>query len=194
MRPKTIFRTTSFRLVATYLGIFTLSVVVLGIVVYFNVGRQFEIEFDERVATEMDALVRFARTNDAGALTDRVRSLTLQPGALDYRLEDQGGRFLAGNLPPIRNKEARRRNGWIEIVKAETAPDADEDSDQDWERALVKTLDNGEVLIIGQELTGVNQARHAVLVSFVWGLAATLLLGLGGGLIVSANILRRLRA
>jgi signal transduction histidine kinase len=38
----------------------------------------------------------------------------------------------------------------------------------------------------------VYQARRAVLVAFAWGLAATLILGLGGGLIISANFLRRL--
>jgi signal transduction histidine kinase len=96
---------------------------------------------------------------------------------------------LAGNLPSIRAKEGGYREGWIEIPEPESG---DNDSDEDWTRAIVSTLANGDVLIVGQELVGVHEARRAVLVAFAWALALTLVLGTGGGLVISAIFLRRL--
>jgi signal transduction histidine kinase len=190
VRHNKIFQTTSFRLVAVYLGVFTLSVVILGVVVYFNVGRQYETEFDERVTTETRALLNYARTHDADALAERIRFLTRQAGALDYRLEGPTGALVAGGLKSIRTKDGKYRDGWIEIATPE--PGSKAASDVEWERALVSTLDNGDVLVVGQQLTAVNEARRAVLVAFAWGLAATLVLGAAGGLVISASFLRRL--
>ncbi len=178
-------------MVALYLGVFTLSVLVLGIAVYFSVGREFEIEIDERVTTETLALLEYGRTNGVDALTERVRFLTRQAGSLNYRLEDRTGGLLAGKLPSIRANDGKHRDGWVDIPLPESALD---DAEVDWERALVSTLDNGAVLIVGQQLIGVEEARRAVLVAFAWGLAATLLLGAAGGLVISAGFLRRLDA
>ena len=189
MRSNSLFGTTGFRLTAIYVGVFTLSVIALGVVVYFNVGSQFQTEFDERVSEEADALVAFARNHDEGALIARIAFLYRQPGALDYRLEDDAGVLLAGNLPAIRKGSGFPGDGWIEIPTPEAAG---EDADQDWTRALITKLDSGDVLVVGQELTGVHEARRAVLVAFAWALALTLILGAGGGLIVSASFLRRL--
>lgn len=189
MRLNSIFRTTGFRLVAIYLGVFTLSVIVLGFVVYFNVGRQFEAEFDERVTADARALILYAQAHDEGSLVERVTALSRQAGGLDYRLESRTGGLLAGNLPSIRTKEGGYREGWIEIPEPESG---DDNSDEDWTRAVVSTLANGDVLVVGQELAGVHEARRAVLVAFAWALALTLVLGTGGGLAISAIFLRRL--
>ena len=189
MRLNSIFRTTGFRLVAIYLGVFTLSVIVLGFVVYFNVGRQFEAEFDERVTADARALILYAQAHDEGSLVERVTALSRQAGGLDYRLESRTGALLAGNLPSIRTKEGGYREGWIEIPEPESG---DDDFDEDWTRAVVSTLANGDVLVVGQELAGVHEARRAVLVAFAWALALTLVLGTGGGLAISAIFLRRL--
>ncbi len=190
MRHRKIFQTTSFRLVAIYLAVFTLSVVVLGGVVYFKVGRQYEAEIDERVIAETHTLLNFARTNGIGSLAERVSSLTRQAGTVDYRLEDPAGTRLAGNLPSIRTKDGKYREGWVEIP--EPVDPVDANPYEDWDRVLVTTLRGGDVLAVGQELAGVKEARRAVLVAFAWALAATLVLGAGGGLVISASFLRRL--
>ena len=192
MRHNKIFRTTSFRLVSVYLGVFTLSVLILGFFVYFSVGSQFETEFDERVTEETHKLLDYARGHDRDQLAERIRFLTGQAGTLDYRLEDRAGRLVAGSLPSIRKKNGGYVDGWVEIATPESEPDAG--SDVDWERALVTTLPGGDLLVVAQQLTAVNEARRAVLIAFAWGLAATLVLGAAGGLVISASFLRRLDA
>jgi signal transduction histidine kinase len=185
-------RATSFRLVALYLGMFTLSVLVLGAVIYFTVGREIELKFDDRVKAEAQTLRTIGKANGIERLAEEVRVRTLEAASLDYRLEDSGGRFLAGNLPSPRTSEGKYTRGWIQIAQPQGGPDAV--SGADWERAFVMTLDGGAVLVVGHELTGINEARRAVLVAFAWSLAATLALGTVGGLILSAGFLRRIDA
>ena len=184
-----LIRTTSFRLAALYLSLFTASVLILGAVVYFSVGREIRIEFDERLQTETERLRGRFHAGGLQRLVEAVRARTLEAASLDYRLEDGEGRLLGGNLPPLRERD---HGGWVEFAKPEAGPGADADSDL--ERALVTRLDGGALLVVGEELAGIGQARRAVLVAFAWALAATLALGAGGGLLLSIGFLRRIDA
>jgi hypothetical protein len=49
-------RTTSFRLAAIYLLLFTLSALALGAFVYLSVRREILADFDERIVEETDSL------------------------------------------------------------------------------------------------------------------------------------------
>ncbi|MDR3374064.1 MAG: ATP-binding protein [Ancalomicrobiaceae bacterium] len=188
MRQKFVrlLRTGSFRLVATYIGVFTLSVLILGSVIYVIIGSQIGAEFDERVRDETARLVSLYDVNGMDALAETIR--VRDAGSLDYRLEDAGGRPLAGTLPLPPIGAERRRDGWIDIAEPE------HEAGSERERALVTILGNGAILAVGQDLYGLDGARRAVLVAFAWALGATLVLGLGGGIIVSAGFLGRIDA
>ena len=56
MFPTRLIRTTSFRLAAIYLLLFTLSSLALGILVYVSVRHEILAEFDDRIMEESDAL------------------------------------------------------------------------------------------------------------------------------------------
>lgn len=190
MQRLDIFRTTSFRLVAIYLAVFSVSVLTLGAFVYYNVGREIEIENAERVEAETRTLTALFHTQDATQFIEEVRSRTARSGPLDYRLEEPSGKALAGNLPPSRSRDGKYKQGWTRVAQPET--DADADADMDWDRALGTRLENGSLLLVGYNLGGIDDARHAVLIAFMWALAATLGLGTLGGLILSGSFLRRI--
>jgi signal transduction histidine kinase len=183
-----LLRTTSFRLAATYLGLFTASVLVLGAVVYFSVGREIRLEFDERLEAETTRLRSYFEGADLARLAEQIRLRNFEAASLDYRLEDRGGHLLAGNLPSLKAKDGDYDAGWADIAK----PEVGADSDSDLERVLVTKLDGGAVLVVGEELRGIGQARRAVMIAFAWALAATLVLGTAGGLVLSAGFLRRI--
>jgi methyl-accepting chemotaxis protein len=184
-----VIRTTSFRLTTIYLVVFALSIMILGVAVYFSVGHEIVSQIDERLMEETAALRADLAANGLAQLTKDIRARSGAAGALAYRLEDRTGRPLAGNLPPANTAGGKYNDGWVQLTKTESDGT---DTDADWARALVTKLDDGVVLLVGDELTGVNEARHAVFVSFAWAFVATIALGTFGGLMLSAAFLRRL--
>ncbi len=77
--------TASFRLAATYLAIFTASVIVLGaVIVYFSVGRELAVESDARVVAETASLRDFFSTSMASErlaeVAARARRRRSRPG------------------------------------------------------------------------------------------------------------------
>jgi signal transduction histidine kinase len=187
-----LIRTASFRLATLYVVVFALSVIVLGAVVYFSVGREISTAVDERLREDTEKLQGVYRTNGLDKLVQVVSARVLEAGSLDYRLEDASGRLLAGNLPSPRTPSHGYRDGWTQLGEPITGSAGE--SRAEWERALVTTLQGGAVLVVGNELNEVRLARRAVLIAFAWSLAATLALGVFGGFLVSAAFLRRIDA
>ena len=100
--------------------------------------------------------------------------------------------MLAGGLPPVKPADEIHQEGWVTtLIKTEYERD---EPDFNWERALVTKLSDGSTLVVGDELGGVEEARRAVLIAFSWALAATILVGVSGGLLLSAVFLRRIDA
>ncbi|HXW19591.1 MAG TPA: ATP-binding protein [Roseiarcus sp.] len=182
--------TASFRLAATYLAVFSLSVVLLGWVVYLSIGHEIVRQIDERVAAETAKFSSEFKANGLAHLAAHIRSRKEAGAFLDYRLEDNAGRLLAGSLPSIKAADGTYHEGWTTaLIKTEYESDQ---PDFNQERALITRLDDGSVLIVGDELGGVEEARRAVLIAFGWALAAMIVIGVGGGVWLSAAFLRRI--
>jgi hypothetical protein len=90
------------------------------------------VELDERVKGETATLRAIFRANGLERLTDEVRARTLEAASLDYRLEDSGGRFLAGNLPSPRARDGKYSEGWVQLAEPGSGPVAD--AEAEWER------------------------------------------------------------
>jgi signal transduction histidine kinase len=187
-----LLRTASFRLAATYLAIFSISVVLLGCVVYFTVGYEIVQQIDDRVTEETAKFLSEFQRNGLTHLAEHIRARKAAGAFLDYRLEDRAGMVLAGGLGPVKLANEDYREGWVTtLIKTEYEHD---EPDFNWERALITKLSDGSILVVGDELGGVDEARRAVLIAFSWALAATLVVGVGGGLLLSAAFLRRIDA
>jgi signal transduction histidine kinase len=184
--------TASFRLAATYLAIFTASVIVLGAVVYFSVSHELALESDGRVVAETASLRDFFHANGLARLAEVIRARAGGAGALDYRLADGDGRVLAGDLPAPAARPETDADGWVQF--ADSDHDLGVEEEAAGERALVSRLDGGAVLLVGEELSGFHGAKRAILIAFAWALATTIALGLIGGLALSAAFLRRIDA
>ena len=91
-------RTTSFRLAALYLLLFTLSALALGAFVYLSVRHEILADFDERIVEETDSLQRIFATQGKERLTETLEARGSSGGALTYGLLGPDGKQLAGNL------------------------------------------------------------------------------------------------
>jgi signal transduction histidine kinase len=181
-----VFRTTSFRLAAIYLALFTLSAGALGGFVYLSVRSEILTEFDERIIEETDALQRTFAEEGRDGLAAILAARGSIGGALLYGLEAPDGKRLAGDLvAPV-------SGGWTELKEDEN--DEPPVATAEIIRALVTRLPDGSTLIVGDERRRANEALRGVLSAFGWAIGATIVLGLVGGLWLSRQFLRRVDA
>jgi len=183
--PQTrLFRTSSFRLAAIYLALFTVSVLFLGAVVYAVVHTQIAAEIDQDIDDESAALLKAYSTHGR----DRLQALIpTRGGSFAYGLVDANGKLIAGELaaPPD-------AAGWTYLREPESdEPNAEGTVDV---RALVTRLDDGGALVVADEWRGARGPIHALLSAFAWALAATLVLGTIGGVLLSSQALKRIEA
>jgi HAMP domain-containing protein len=189
--PIRLIRTTSFRLAAIYLLLFTLSALALGILVYISVRREILAEFDDRIQEETDALQGVFTQEGRERLTQTIDARGSAGGALAYGLEDPAGERLAGDLS-LRARRAARAVGWIEMPEAEGGEPPE--AKPEIVRALASRLPDGSILIVGDEQRRTDEALRGVLAAFGWAVGATIALGIVGGLWLSAQYLRRIDA
>ena len=108
-----------------------------------------------------------------------------KPQPFYYGLQDSLGHPLAGNLANLGMFE-----GWRELP-------GDDDEHEDDEHsnpvlfALGRRLPSGEHLTIATDASRIDEAQEAITNSFAWATAATLLLALAGGVVLSQGFLRR---
>ncbi|MFZ5790155.1 MAG: ATP-binding protein [Pseudomonadota bacterium] len=184
MRLPRIVLTASFRLVALYALLFALSVVALGGFVFLMSRSALQTQMEARIEAEMASLRRESTAQGLDRLANTVAERGRGAGALDYLLLSPNGRRLAGDLP-----SPGSRRGWVDLDTPEQ--NADEEG-SNRVHMLVVSLADGSTLAVGDDIGRIEEVEEAVLGAFAWALAATIVLGLAGGLVLSAGFLRRL--
>ncbi len=195
MNPTRLLRTTSFRLTAIYATAFGLSFILLFALVYWIASNALTRQLQTSINAELAALTDRHREAGTKGLVDeiveRLRSKT-HPTTF-YLLEDRTGRRLAGNLSLV-----RPFSGWRHLSAPEHSLKRAQEDPIDDEDGLVlakgQMLSGQLFLAVGANRHRVTEAEEAILRSIAWGVGATLLLAVGGGLLTSALFLRRLDA
>ena len=188
MRIPRIFATASFRLAALYAALFAGSIVVLGAVVFWTTHSVLDQQVRNRIATEVSTLQAGFRAGGIDALVAAVRDRDRASSALDYRVQNAVGKRLAGHLPSPGDGR-----GWIMLQARDVGIDK-RDSIKERVEARVVPLDGGALLVVGDDRDRVRHVDDAILDAFKWALGVTLMLGITGGLILSAGFLRRVDA
>jgi len=179
LRTPRVLRTTSFRLAALYLLLFTASAVLLGAVVFWVTQATLTEQLKTRVETAHRHLVEDFGSASLQSLVTHAVDYGRGAGALDYLVQSPDGKRLAGQLPMVGDQR-----GWLRLTA----------EDQDGRKpvlALATALPNGVVVAIGDDLRRIRRAEEAVLRAFAWGITATILLGIGGGAWLSHVFLHR---
>ena len=176
-----MFRSTSLRLAALYTGAFALSVVVLGVMIFFATRRALAEQFDTRIRAESAALVQEFRTEGLEGVVSAVRERDRTPGALDYGLRGPKGENLAGRLAT-----ASAPRGWAIVREPGRAHER--------VRVFTVALPDGHELQVGDDENQIEALDGAVVQGFGWALLGIVVLGAGGGMVMSAAVGRRLAA
>jgi signal transduction histidine kinase len=165
--------------------LFGLCVLLLGAAAFWSTRSALEKQLTRRIEAEMTLLEQDYRANGIDGLVATVKQRTRLTGNLDYFVADPAGQRLAGDLPVISD-----RSGWVEY---DAGPEAGEDQSGENEhvRVLVKQFDGGYRLGVGEDLEQVGEMEDTFFGILATALGIVLVLGIGGGLLLSAAFLRR---
>ena len=186
MRLPAPFRTTPFRLTLMFLAVFLLAAAALLFYIYAVTAGEVTRRADREVSAEMRSLETVYNQGGINALNQELIERTADGRPFLYLLTDKNGVRTTGSIAA--SPFAAGETGFRQFRVAETDPNG----------AVVRqpargeqvTLPTGERLIVGADI---GQAEFFVvkIVRALQGAGALMvLLGLGGGLLVSRNVSR----
>ena len=186
-----LIRTSTFRVVLVYLGLFSVSVMVLLGFLYWSTAGFMSRQTDEAIEAESRGLseqyAQFGTIGLVRALDRRTARARANRGL--YLLADAAFQPLAGNLSRW-PRETADAQGWL-TFRLEYA---DTPGAVDLGRARMFALDGGLHLLVGRDIRERMEIAQRVRESIGWGLALAVALSLAGGLLVSRPMLRRIDA
>jgi signal transduction histidine kinase len=164
---------------ATLTGI---SFLILLSVIFLSTTRFMRHQIDDTVVNEVEEIFADAQGRQIDALQGIVQGLSRHPSGFYYLLQDSRGMVKAGNLPAIDPVAGIRE--WRQ-------------SSHDHESVFSAIRGRGTVLAGGYLFVGWSthqllEMEEMVVRSFAWGLAASIVLALAGGLIMSGRLMRRI--
>ena len=190
-RLRRVVRTSTFRLVAIYLVVFALSVAAVLSYTYWQAQRLLQAQVEQTIAADVRGIAEQYAINGLSGVIAVIRARTKKgvPGGL-YLLTTPEGKPLAGNLSRLPPEVAgMEHSGWVNFEITINTPSRPR------KRHVLGyhiRLDDGFHLVIGRDIEHLFQFRRVIRNILLWTLGLTALLGIGGGLLLSRNFLRRI--
>lgn len=184
MRLPRVLRTTSFRLTLLYAALFCGSVLLLFAAIYWYGTGYVANQIDHAVSNEIAEI----ETNVSGRGLTVMRAVVADyaakaPTGVFYLLQDARGHMLAGNTPALEPIVGIRN--WSSHEDGGRFPRGAHGV-----RGRGLKVMNGAYLFVGLDSYELIEMRELITQAFVWGLACTILLALGGGALMSMGLLR----
>jgi signal transduction histidine kinase len=186
------FRSSTFRLALTYMGLFLISVLLLFGFIYWFTAAYMVRQTDATIETEISGLAeRHTLAGLSGLSAQLKERLSRRPaGSAIYLLTDPGYKPLVGNLDHW-PKPTPTKNGWLNFkLTGQHWPKGNEH----WARARTFVLEGGFHLLVGRDVHDLQEAEERIVKILAWGLGITVILALAGGLMMSRSIVRRIEA
>ncbi len=185
--------TNTFRLAALYLALFAASVLSLLLFIYFSTADFVERQSEETIEAEITGLREQYDQHGLSGLVEiiRGRSAAQRNNGSLYLITDAALNPIAGNLNAW--PEARDvRPGWITFPVLLERPNGAKEENTGL--ASVFVLGGGFHLLVGRDLSDASAFRWRVARTMLWAALLTLAMGVGGGLVMTRNMLRRVDA
>ena len=123
-------------------------------------------------------------------LVDTVQRRSIETGGAIYLLEGPNQTHVAGNLDAMPRGVVQNQT-WIDFpITVGKAPN----SIQHTARGFQVELANGYDLLVGRDVNELRQFRDLIREALLWAVGMSLVLGLGGGYLMSRNFLKRVDA
>jgi len=189
VRPANPARTSAFRLTLLYTGVFSVSVLVLLGFIYWSTVAVIERQTAETIESEIRGLAEQYRQQGVTRLVQVIGERSGDKGDRNnvYLLTDSNLKRLAGNVRSW-PAAATASGQWVNLGLQRRENDRFVPHEI---QARTFTLPDGHRLLVGRDMYEKTKFRNTVVETLAWALAATVVLGLIGGLFVSRRMLRR---
>lgn len=181
-------RSSTFRLSLFYVLLFLFSVAALFGFIYVQTIAAIDRETDQATKADAAALIQEYTAQGLAGLIDAVEDRVAPDRVGDglYLLVDEDGVPLAANIHswPVADPDAR---GWISFTIGR-------DDGPHQARGLTYALKDGSKLLVARDLHARLDFQGVMIDAAYYSLALILVLGVGGGLLISRRMLNRLGA
>jgi len=184
VRLSRVFRTSSFRLALVYAGMTGLSFIVLFGVILWSTAHFMHHQIDDSVANEIDEIVTDPQSVNLAGLASVVGGLARHSGGFHYLLQDSAGKVIAGNMQSL--------DPQVGVRELTRPPGVTRSRDRSIRGKGVAV--EGGYLFVGWSAHQLREMEEMVTGSFMWGLAASVVLALVGGVFAGHRIMRKIES
>jgi signal transduction histidine kinase len=188
VRAPSILRTQAYRIVLVYVTVFAVSVTALIAFTYWNTKRALDEQTDQIIEAEITGLSEQYQQLGLRGLADVVISRSAHGGPGLYLLANRFKQPIVGNLDAWPASMALPGN----FVEFDYQRRVENRLDTRRARGRVFVLAGGLYLLVAQDVYERYQTEKLFTTTLPWTVGLVLLLGLGGGALMSRNMLARL--
>jgi len=185
-------QSSTFRLALVYMALFGTSVLLLLGFIYWSTASYMSTQTDFTINVEIGDLTERYRSDGLTGLTELMTErLSRKPGGSSiYLLTDRDLKPLLGNLDrwPV---NATLDQAWLNF---ELEDASETRSSTHHARARVFRLAGGYLLLVGRDIHELEIAKQRIVLTLLWGLAITLILGGFGSVMMGRSTMRRIEA
>jgi signal transduction histidine kinase len=200
-----IIKTFTFRLALVYVGLFSLSVVLLFAFIYTFEMNYLEAQVSDSIRMQYNYLVEEYKQTGSSGIEERMRELIAndEDGNEIYLLTNQKYEKLAGNLnewPIGAPKEGpfEKEGYWVRFHIEDThmlpgeSAKADKDGKGIEVRAIMIPLSKWRFMLVGQSLQSNQRIEQTIVQTFWASLILTVIMAFIGALVMTRSVMRRI--
>jgi signal transduction histidine kinase len=185
-----LLKSSTFRLVAIYLLLFAVSVAAIIGYIYLNTIGILEQQVDETIRSEVLALAEEYQNDGLHGVNEMISHRTANDSSTIYILTDAANQYVSGNMQNL-PAAVSGSEGWVDfpltVIRGGNKL-------QHSGRAYHVALAGNYHVLVGRDVDELRQYGAVIRQALYIALALALLLGLGGGVLISRNFLRRVNA
>jgi signal transduction histidine kinase len=184
-----LLKTSTFRLAALYLLLFALSTAAILGYVYWYTARLIERQTDQTIVAEINGLSDHYRMRGVAGVAETIRRRGQDGSGALYLLSAPSGERVIGNIDALPEQAVTMpAPGFIDFPFNVWRGPLQEPH---LARAYHVELSGGYDLVVGRDVESLRLFRVIIRNTIVWALGGALVLGLGGGMLMSRRFLRR---